>query len=319
MHRRYDKNHVPIELLRTLIVIAEVNSFTRAGDLLGLTQSAVSAQVKRLQKLVGGTLFDKAGGGLVLNERGMTVNRYAQRILQANDQLLSLSGGQSSSHLVRIGLPTTFADALLMPVFKACSAAQRVRQIQLHCNRSEDLAKSLDSGYLELSVLIDVNNRDGGMECEWDEEYAWVCAPSLLISPDSSIPLINWPDSLGDRNAIMSLQRAGQKFHSAFVGTDFTACSAAVAAGLGYMIMPERAVPEHLKIAHERYLPPVPSIRSGIFLREGVDRDEIRPVLRALQSVIMPNPPAERITGNSIGSGRRAFAPHSAQQVSPMG
>lgn len=123
MHRRYDKNHVPIELLRTLVVIAEVNSFTRAGDRLGLTQSAISAQVKRLQKLIGGTLFDKASGGHFLNARGVMVNRYAQRILQANDQLLSLSGAQSSSHLVRIGLPATFADVLLLPVFKACSAA----------------------------------------------------------------------------------------------------------------------------------------------------------------------------------------------------
>ena len=316
MHRRYDKNHVPIELLRTLVVIADVNSFTRAGDLMGLTQSAVSAQVKRLQKLVGGTLFDKAGGGLVLNTRGMTVNRYAQRILQANDQLLSLSGAQANSHLVRIGLPTTFAEVLLMPVFKACSATQRNRQIQLHCNRSEDLARSLDGGYLELSVLIDVNNRDTGMVCEWDEEYAWVCSPSLLISPDSSIPLINWPDTLVDKNAITSLQKAGQKFHSAFVGTDFTACAAAAEAGLGYMIMPGRAVPSRLKIANERYLPPVQSIRSGIFVCEGVDRDEMRPVLRALETVIVPAPSAGRTSGG-IGNARRMPVQESAPQPFP--
>lgn len=300
MHRRYDKNHVPIELLRTLVVIAEVNSFTRAGDRLGLTQSAISAQVKRLQKLVGGALFDRAGGGHFLNGRGMTVNRYAQRILQANDQLLSLSGAQSSSRLVRIGLPATFADMLLMPVFKACSAALSGGQIQLHCNRSEELAKSLDSGYLELSVLIDVSHRDTGMVCEWDERFAWVCSPSLLISPDSSIPLVSWPDSVLDRNAVVALQKAGQRFHSAFVGTDFTACAAATAGGLGYMIMPERAVPPRLKVARERYLPPVPNIRSGIFLREGMDRDEIRPVLRALASVIMPPPSAERYVGKPV-------------------
>jgi DNA-binding transcriptional LysR family regulator len=308
MHRRYDKNHVPIELLRTLVVIAEVSSFTRAGDLLGLTQSAISAQVKRLQKLVGGTLFDKAGGGHFLNARGKTVNRYAQRILQANDQLLSLSGAQSSTHLVRIGLPAAFTEALLMPLFKACSAAQKDGQLQLHCDHSEELAKSLDGGYLELSILIDANHRDTGMVCEWDEKFTWVCSPALLISPESSIPMVSCPASVVDRNAIASLQRAGQKFHSAFVGTDFTACATAAAAGLGYMIMPERAVPPRLKIARERYLPPAPSIRCGVFLREGIERDEIAPVLRALESVLKPASSEER----AADPGTRMLVPQHA-------
>src|ERR1700749_1826484 len=107
MHRRYDRNHIPIELLRTLIAIEAEGSFTKAGTVLGLTQSAISAQVRRLEQLVGGDVFVKSGGGLSLTPLGASIVQYARRILQINDQILSLPGAQSTEQLVRVGMSTS--------------------------------------------------------------------------------------------------------------------------------------------------------------------------------------------------------------------
>ena len=51
----------PIGLLRTFSAVSEANSFTRAGEILHITQSAVSMQMKRLEEVIGRPLFQKKG------------------------------------------------------------------------------------------------------------------------------------------------------------------------------------------------------------------------------------------------------------------
>ena len=52
--------NIPTDLLRTLIAVVDLRSFTKAAPSLGLTQPAVSAQIKRLQFLLGGEIFDRS-------------------------------------------------------------------------------------------------------------------------------------------------------------------------------------------------------------------------------------------------------------------
>ena len=65
MQRRPPVNNVPIELLRAIVAIVDLGSFTKAAQALNLTQPAISAQMKRLQQLVGAEVFSKSGSGLV--------------------------------------------------------------------------------------------------------------------------------------------------------------------------------------------------------------------------------------------------------------
>ena len=51
--------NLPTELLRTFITVIEVASFTRAADILGRTQPAISLQVKRLEQMVGYDLIER--------------------------------------------------------------------------------------------------------------------------------------------------------------------------------------------------------------------------------------------------------------------
>ena len=61
MHRRYQHLNIPIEIVRTVVAIAETGSLSKAGERLGLSQPAVSSQVKRLQNLIGGAFFELLG------------------------------------------------------------------------------------------------------------------------------------------------------------------------------------------------------------------------------------------------------------------
>ena len=64
--------NIPTELLRTLVSVVDQRSFTKAAHSLGVTQPAVSAQVKRLQFLLGYEILDKSAPGVSLTPRGDT-------------------------------------------------------------------------------------------------------------------------------------------------------------------------------------------------------------------------------------------------------
>src|SRR5262245_60326721 len=145
MHRRYDRLNIPTELLRTIIAIADLGSFTKAGEVLQLTQSAISAQVKRLQQLVGGELFTKSGSGLRLNELGESVASYARRILALNDQILALRGSPQED-TIRIGLPNGLVRPVLVELLKRLTPAACGCNIYFRTDSAETQARALHAG-----------------------------------------------------------------------------------------------------------------------------------------------------------------------------
>ena len=104
--------NIPTELLRTFVAVVDLRSFTKAAQSLGITQPAVSAQVKRLQQLLGGDLMDKSAPGVALTQMGETVLAYARRLLAINDQILSFTGPPAAApHAIRVGMPGDFVGA----------------------------------------------------------------------------------------------------------------------------------------------------------------------------------------------------------------
>ena len=67
--------------LRTFRAVAETLNFTRAGERLHLTQSAVSHQIKALEKYLGEPLFVRSKRGVMLSQAGKIALEYAERIL----------------------------------------------------------------------------------------------------------------------------------------------------------------------------------------------------------------------------------------------
>jgi len=73
--------------LRTFREVAEALSFTRAAQKLNMTQSAVSHQIKALERELGEPLFIRAKGGVRLSDAGQLALSYAERILEEADAL----------------------------------------------------------------------------------------------------------------------------------------------------------------------------------------------------------------------------------------
>ena len=148
MQRRHQFLNIPIEIIRTVVAIAETGSLSKAGERLGLSQPAISSQVKRLQSLVGGALFVKTAGGTTTTELGKVAVQQARRILEANDQLLRLGGNNEGPQAVRLGISTLLADE-----FIRLQSAEALADVFVHADLSPAIVRGLVDGYIDVAFV----------------------------------------------------------------------------------------------------------------------------------------------------------------------
>lgn len=278
MHRRYEHVNIPIEIIRTLVSIVETASFSKAGTQLGLSQPAITAQMKRLQTIVGGPVFER---GTALTPLGLLVLSHARKILEANDQILSLGGAVAEMQLARVGLSAIYASEF----FKIVNANGGREQLTFFCGHSPEIAKSVEGGYLDVACLFNPSDIHGDLVDEWSENLVWVRSRDFVLSPGSAIPIGTWPGRPEDQPAIQSLEKHGLAYRIAFTSYDYYSRVEAAAAGICLKVMPERLVAEPLVVAKDYYLPPLRPLRAGIRVRNGASIGKTDWVVKLLRKL----------------------------------
>lgn len=283
MQTRHQGRNLPTELLRALVTVVEVGSFTKAAGKLSLSQPAVTAQIRRLQALVGGDLFAKTAGGVKLNDRGRLVLDLARRMLEANDQILSLTGGVGETQPLRVGISNVYVEKFL----RAYAWSGGTRYLYVHADSSDNTANAFHETQVDVSCSFEPLSSDGPIE-EWHQPFVWVRAPTFMIRPDEPIPIVTRPGGFLARMIAGCLDGVGLRHRIVFASPDFSARKAAVAAGLGLMAVPYEFTEPNLVIARARGLPELPPVRAGICIRKGLASAEIGAVIDALRSLASP-------------------------------
>jgi DNA-binding transcriptional LysR family regulator len=137
--------NIPTDLLRTLLAVVDMRSFTKAAQLIGVTQPAVSTQIKRLQYLLGYEVLDKSAPGVSLTPRGEIVVNNARRLLSINDEIANLTSGHLPRQTIRFGIPVDYAGSRIP------AALSRFRE------RWPDVGYNVGSGPVE-EMLRDLQN-----------------------------------------------------------------------------------------------------------------------------------------------------------------
>ena len=290
MHRRYDSKHIPIELLRTFVAIADLGNFTKAAQELELTQPAISAQMKRLQQLMGGEIFRKSTTGFSVSDKGAMLEVYARRILALNDQIMAFAGAAPEEWTIRLGIQSIFADRVLTAVIDDCTAAYGAGRVQFTCDSAPSFAKRLASGYVDLAFIVAPAELKLNVLSEWEEKFVWAGAPGFAVDGDAPIPLIMRAEGYLDRLALEAMDQKDLPYRIVFSATDMTARTAAVLAGVGILAVPERALPAQLVVVEDPILPRLPELRVGVFYRDGLDVGRIRKLADAFVAAVKPTP-----------------------------
>ncbi|MBO1358463.1 LysR family transcriptional regulator [Acetobacter sacchari] len=103
--------------LRIFHAVAEAGSFTHAGEVLNLSQSAVSRQISALEDVLQVPLFHRHARGLILTEQGETLNQTVREVfskLEMTQTLLTESKEKAAGRL-RVTTTTGFGSCWLMP------------------------------------------------------------------------------------------------------------------------------------------------------------------------------------------------------------
>lgn len=146
-----------ISELRTFLAVARLGTFAAAGDVMGLTQSAVSGQMKRLEDKLGHELFERTGRSATLNETGVRVLDKAQKLLSLAETLTDPDDPSTIAGTLKIG---AIASAHIDPIPEAlprfASEFPKMRQSVVP-GTSLELLDRVDSRQLDLAIIIKPN------------------------------------------------------------------------------------------------------------------------------------------------------------------
>jgi DNA-binding transcriptional LysR family regulator len=290
MRRQPGHSYIPTELFRSFIAISEHGSFTKAAEELGLTQPAISAQMKRLQGLLGGDLLIKRGQGVGLTELGSIVESYARRVLALNDQVIAIAGRVPKGETLYIGIQNIFVRTVLPKVVRKLPAAGAA-SYRFIAGNARYLAEKLRSGYVDLAVMFVHSEARRGLIAEWLERLVWVHAPHFTVPDDEPIPYLSREGGHIDRTVLDLLDQCKMPYRIAFSSVDPWSLAAAAEAGLGVLVMLEGSRPDQspsLVVAKDGILPKLPEMRAGVFFKEGFVIERHRALMEAFVSAVRP-------------------------------
>jgi DNA-binding transcriptional LysR family regulator len=278
MYRRYQHINIPIEIVRTVVAISETGSLSKAGERLGLSQPAISSQVKRLQNLVGGSLFVKTANGTTTTELGKLALQQARIILEANDQLLRLGGNNVGPQPLRLGLSTVLVNEFIQQ-----QTLESLADIFIHTEDSTSIGRGLVEGYIDIACIYRNQRMEPDVDRmvvnEREEALVWVRARNFSLTPAAPLPILTFP---GDDWMIPTLTRLGLSFKIIFNSADYHARIGAAEAGVGLTSIPASRIPPTLVRAEESYLPPLPGIKMILCARLGLETPNASELMRSL-------------------------------------
>lgn len=281
--------NIPTELLRTLVAVVDMRSFTKAAQSLGVTQPAVSAQIKRLQTLLCSELLDKSAPGVSLTAKGEIVVNEARRMLSINDRLVQIAGPDPAKRILRVGMPGDFVPCLLwrpLNLFR-----RRWPDVHLHvrAGASPPMVQDLQQGDLDLVVAVSGEKALDNARFHWTEEMVWVRSPLTRLDFNAPIPLISHGrHCITHQHVANCLEEAGFTYDLVFTGTSFVSLTSAVGAGFGIMAVPRTLFTTgDLVIWEDGPLPRVPPIILSVRVRADAD-ESLAQLAAAFAEALVP-------------------------------
>jgi DNA-binding transcriptional LysR family regulator len=141
--------------LITFLEVAKLGSFSRAGQKVFRTQSAVSAQIRQLEQEYGDRLLDRSGKDVTLTPAGRVLLAYAERLIQLRDEsklAVADHGGAPRGKMV-IGANEATCLYVLPDVFaKYCRLYPEV-QLSIYRNFSYKITEKLENGTIDVGIV----------------------------------------------------------------------------------------------------------------------------------------------------------------------
>lgn len=259
-----------IDLLRTFLTVSETGSFTAAGDILGRTQSAVSQQVRRLEDIVGKSLFARTSRSVGLTGDGELLLPHAHAIIAQNDEAMRRMKAPLVEGNLRLGVSEDFIPRQLPVLLSRFGRAHPGVRLELMTGLSTVLVGALNEGALDLVIAKrDAQPQSGRVI--WREKLVWIAAAECAPDRDATLPLVALPAPCSYRRVMLDVLRGAERsWHVGCTAHSIMGLQAAVLGGLGVSILGRSFLGWGLTEASPALgLPPLPDTEIAVFGEEG--------------------------------------------------
>lgn len=281
-----------LRALRSLVAIVDLRTFAAAAEELGLSQSAISLQIKGLEEDLGITIFDRNRRPPTLTFDGLALIPRARELLQHSDRMVKYFREPTRSTSLSLGAVPTVATGILPATLAALRLARPHLHIRVTTGLSHELARRVTRGELDLALISEPEEPPRGLT--WQMVAA---EPLMVIVPDEFAG--GDPDDLLTRHPFIrfqrfawasrlidgELRRRGISVNVVMELDSLEGISLMVANGLGISIVPQRTLP----VPFPDRVHAVPFGSPPLFRNVGIIQREVHPRLHlvaCLQDVL---------------------------------
>jgi DNA-binding transcriptional LysR family regulator len=235
---------VDLDVLKTLVAIAETGNFSAAAEAVYRTPSAISMQVKKLEEMLGKPVFIRDSRSVRLTEDGEFLLRHARRLLAMNREMMARFITPEVAGVVRLGAPDDAAERFLPDTLRRFAETHpcitvdvivdsSARRRQRIANREFDLALGTCSGEAEGCSPAEE------AEIVYEEQLVWAAVRGGIAAEKRPLPISVWEETCIWRNAgLDALKRGNIDYRIAFQSAHISGQKAAILADLAVSPIP---------------------------------------------------------------------------------
>ncbi|MEM7207313.1 MAG: LysR family transcriptional regulator [Pseudomonadota bacterium] len=237
-----------IRAIEVFAAVVETRQFTRAADMLGMTQSAVSQHLKNLENSVGTKLVNRSVRPIELTKAGVALHRRAVVILGEVEQLrVEVRRAEAAPlPLLRVAMLASIATTLSPPLAQLARSKFGIPEVSLFAGLSSDHHNMLRTRRADLAVTSDTLHDIDGLV-----RFPILTEKYLLVTPQSykgpvdnihalseELPLVRFSrDGVVGRQVDTHLSRVRVDLPRVLEGDRASIVIGAVAAGMGFTFL----------------------------------------------------------------------------------
>lgn len=257
-----------VESLRALQTVVDTGGFTEAAAQLGVTQSAVSWKIKRLEERVGMSLV-KRGQQVEATPDGADLLTYAEQIVSAHDAAVTHLTRSEIEGVLRLGSTEDLHSEELVEVLARFGRAYPNIRIDVRVQVSGVLSEWFDSGDIDIAILQLCDEGEFSPRPDdivlWSEDLVWVQGAEAAIDSNGVVPLMSFgPECTYADQVNESLARAGIRTSLALECPTLRGVQSAVEAGLGVAALNDKNMTPGMIRWSDGYKVPLPRVSYAI-------------------------------------------------------
>lgn len=261
--------NLPTDLLRTFIAVVELGGHSKAGNLLGRSQPAISLQIQRLEELVRAPLLTQEGRNIQPTPAGAALLSFAREMVRINDEAVRYFHRSDLTGVLRIGLPTDYAVSFLQNTLTAFIRQHPEVELEIHCDLSRELHRLLRAEELDIIIGTMPTPRMPYLSRAWIEQPIWAAASDFEIAPDRPMPLGAHLEGCDYRaRMIGALDAIERRWRIVYTSPGISGLQNAVLNGLCVTALtPATLLPGMRQLNEEEGFPRLESLRVGLFYK----------------------------------------------------